>query len=178
MKNNNLRNFNAFVIQHIYRLYQDRDFEGLLAIGLSKEAAKRVATLSLDDVARLENFRAQIADFKITEYHLEMMIKHVKHEGAKEELINQLIQLGASQVMLGELAGIQPAEYRERRQAMDLPKASAGRPSILTEQESTRVHHVWHHYAGELDDLLRYYYVGLDTNISLSRIWHHLQTPN
>ncbi len=178
MKNNNTINLNAFVIQYIYRLYQDRDVEGLRAIGLSKEVAKRVASLSLDEVGRLENFRAQIAEFKVTESHLEMMIKHVQHEGAKDELIDQLIQLGASQTMLAELAGIEPTEYRARRQALGLPNASAGRPSVLTEQESTKVHHVWHHYAGEPDDLLRYYYVGLDTDISLSRIWHHLQNPN
>ena len=52
MKNNNQRNINAFVIQHIYRLYQDRDFEGLRAIGLFKEAAKRVATLRKIDMVK------------------------------------------------------------------------------------------------------------------------------
>ena len=176
--NNKFSTLNAFIIQYIYRLYQDRDFESLRAIGLSRETAKRVVNLSLRDVARLENFRAQIAEFKVTESHLEMMINHVQHEDAKNELIDQLIQLGASQVMLWELSGIDPVEYRQRRQTLDMPKATAGRPSVLTEEESTALHHAWHKYAEEPDILLRYYYVGLDTQIVLSRVWHHLQTPN
>ncbi|MEN8132069.1 MAG: STY4526/YPO1902 family pathogenicity island replication protein [Pseudomonadota bacterium] len=178
MENNHNNALNTFIIQHIYRLYKRRDFEGLNDIGLSKETAKRVASLSLEDVARLESFRAKIAELRVTESHLEMMIAHVQHEGAKEELVDQLIQLGASQVMLWELSGIDHAEYRERRKTLGLPKASAGRPSALTEEESTALHIAWQRYADEEDILLRYYYVGLCTEISLSRVWNYLQTPN
>ncbi len=179
MEHNNLNTaLNAFVINYITRLYQNRDFESLRTIGLSRETARRVANLSLRDSARLGNFRAQIAAIEVTEKHLDMMITHVQHEGAKDEIIDQLIQLGASQVMLWELTGIDHAEYRDRRQALGLPKALAGRPSVLTEEESTAVHNAWHKYAEETDVILRYYYIGLDTQILLSRVWHHLQTPN
>ena len=178
MESNSLNSLNAFVIQYIYRLYKHRDFESLRAIGITRETAQRVANLSLDDVARLENFRAKLAEFKVTESHLQMMITHVQHEGAKDALIDQLINLGASQVMLWELSGIDHVDYRDRRRAIGLPKATAGRPSALTEEESTLVHHAWHKYTDEPDILLRYYYVGLDTQIALSRVWHHLQTPN
>ena len=140
---------NAFIINYITRLYQSRDFESLRLMGLSRETAKRVASLSLSDSARLENFRTQIANFQVTERHLYMMINHVQHEGVKDEIIDQLIQLGASQVMLWELTGIDHGEFRDRRQALGLPKATPGRPSALNEEESTAVHHAWHTYTEE-----------------------------
>lgn len=175
---NNINTLNTFVIQYINRLYKHRDIESLHAIGLSMEMAQRLANLSLEDIARLEGFRAKIAEFRVAEGHLEMMISHVRHEGMKDKLIDQLIQLGASQVMLWELSGVDHVEYRERRQALGLPKASAGRPSALTEEESTAVHTAWQEYEAEQDMLLRYYWIGFDTKIALSRVWHYLQTPN
>lgn len=169
---------NSFIIQHITRLYNNRDFDGLKQMGLSKTLATRVANLSLWDSARLSEFRVQIGDIFVDEKRLDMMIDHNQHEGAKNILIDHMIKMEASQVMLQELTGIDHEEYRGRRRALDLPKATSGRPPALSEEESIDVHNTWLRYKDEIDGLVRYYYVGLKTKISLSRIWQHMQTQN
>jgi hypothetical protein len=106
-----------------------------------------------------------------------MMIKHVQQERRKDTLIDQCIQLDASQVMLKTLTGMDSAEYRERRQSLGMPKASPGRPTVLSEQESTQVHNAWHRHQAH-EELFRYYLVAMDTELSLARIWHHLQSQH
>ena len=178
MEHNNLNTeLNTFVISYITRLYHARDFESLLLLGLSRESAQRVANMSQIDTLRLSGFPGQIANFRVTERHLDMMIHHVQQEGKKEMLIDQLIQLDASHVMLKALTGMDSSEYRERRQTLGLPKASPGRPTALNEQESTDVHNAWHKHKGH-EELYRYYLVAMDTDISLSRIWHHMQSQH
>jgi hypothetical protein len=175
MELNNLNNeFNTFIINHITRLYRIRDFNSLLSIGLSRSAAERVANMAQIDTLRLSEFPGQLAHVQIREPHLEMMIQHVQQERQKDTLIDQCIALDASQVMLKTLTGMGSAEYRERRQALGLPKASPGRPSALNEQESAQVYNSWHRHQGH-EELLCYWHVAIDTDLSLARIWHHMQ---
>lgn len=178
MEYNNLNSeFNTFVINHITRLYRARDFASLLSLGLSREAAERVANMSQIDTLRLSDFPGMLAHIQIREPHLEMMIRHVQQEGQKDQLIDQCIQLDASQVMLKALTGMDSSEYRERRQALGMPKASPGRPNVLSELESTQVHNAWHKHQGH-EDLYRYYLVAMDTGLSLTRVWHHMQSQH
>jgi hypothetical protein len=175
-KNNTNEELNTFVINYISRLYHLRDFETLLSIGLTRKTAERIANMSQIDTLRLGGFPAKIANFQITERHLDLMIQHVQQEGKKDVLLDQMIQLDASHAMLKELTGMDSAEYRERRNALDLPKATPGRPAVLDEQQSTDVHKAWHKYSDyEDNELMHYYMVALETKISLSRIWHHMQ---
>jgi hypothetical protein len=125
----------------------------------------------------LSEFPGQLAHLQIREPHLEMMIQHVQQERQKDTLIDQCIQLDASQVMLKTLTGMDSTEYRERRQALGMPKASPGRPTVLNEQESAQVHNAWHHHQGH-DELLRYWHVAIETELSLARIWHHMQSQH
>jgi hypothetical protein len=166
--------FNTFIINYITRLYRARDFVSLLSLGLSREAAERVANMSQIDTLRLSDFPGMLAHIQIREPHLEMMIRHVQQEGQKDQLIDECIQLDASQAMLKALTGMDSVEYRERRQALGLPKASPGRPIALNEQESTNVHNAWQKHQ-EHEELYRYYLVAWDTDLSLARIWHHMQ---
>lgn len=178
MEYNNLNTeLNTFVINYITRLYLFRDFDSLITLGLSRKTAERIANMSQIDTLRLSGFPSRIANFQVTERHLDLMIQHVQQEGKKDLLIDQMIELDASQVMLKVLTGMESAEYRERRQALGLPKASPGRPAILDGSESNSVHNTWHMHQGH-EELYRYYLVAMDTNISLSRIWHHMQSQH
>jgi hypothetical protein len=176
--NNNINSdFNTFVINFITRLYRARDFPMLHTLGLSRESAELVANMSQIDTLRLSEFPGRVAQIQILEPHLEMMIRHVKQENRKDALVDQCIELDASLVMLRALTGMDYGEYRERRKALGLPKASPGRPNALNEQDSTKVHNSWHRYS-EHDDLYRYYLVAMDTGLSLARIWHHMQSQH
>ncbi len=169
---------NSFIIQHITRLYNKRDFDGLKQMGLSKDSASRVANLPMLASARLSEFRVQIGDIFVDEKRLGMMIDRNQHEGAKNTIIDQMILMDSSQSMLFELAGIEHVEYRDRRKSLDLPKASSGRPSALNEDESIDVYNAWREYLNEEDLLLRYYLIGMKTKISLARIWQYMQIQN
>lgn len=178
MENNNLNTeLNTFIINYITLLYHARDFASLLSMGLSRETAGRVANMSQIDTLRLSSFPGKIANFRITERHLDMMIRHIQQEGKRELLIDQVIQLDASLAMLKALTGMEGNEYRERRQALGMPKASPGRPTVLTEQESTEVHNAWRKHQ-EHEELYRYYLVAIDTALSLSRIWLHMKSQH
>ncbi|MEW8139471.1 MAG: STY4526/YPO1902 family pathogenicity island replication protein [Candidatus Thiodiazotropha endolucinida] len=175
-RNSTNEELNAFVINYVTRLYHLRDYETLLSIGLTRQTAERIANMSQIDTLRLEGFPAKIAKVQITERHLDLMIQHVQQEDKKDLLIDQLIELEASHAMLKELTDMDSAEYRERRNALGLPKATPGRPPVLDEQQSTDVHRAWHRYEKyEDNELMRYYMVAMETRIPLCRIWHHMQ---
>jgi hypothetical protein len=178
MEHKNLHSeFNTFIINHITRLYRARDFLSLMSLGLSRDVAERVANMSQIDTLRLSDFPGMIAHIQIREPHLEMMIRHVQHEGNKDRLIDECIQLDASQIMLKTLTAMDSTEYRERREALGLPKATPGRPTVLSEQESTKVHNAWQRHQ-EHEELYRYYLMAMDTGLSLARIWHHMQSQH
>lgn len=178
MEYNNLNTeFNALVISYVTRLYHSRDFESLLSLGLTRKTAECIANMSQIDTLRLCGFPSRIANIRITERHLDLMIRHVQQEGKKDLLFDQLIQLDASHAMLKALTGMDSTEYRERRHALGMPKALPGRPTVLNEQESTEVHNAWHRHKGH-EEPYRYYLVAMDTRLSLSRIWHHMQSQH
>jgi hypothetical protein len=180
---NELKELNRFVIQYILRLYDSRDIEGLRQMGISFEEAKQIAELSLSDSMRLESFNAPIARVQIAE-HISKILDYIRLEATKDKLIDQLILLEASQPMLMELAGLETREFQQRRRDLGLPKAKAGRPALLNDQEATAVHHAWHEYRTEANRLQRYLYIGiavktaLGRDVPLSQIWYHLRTQN
>jgi len=177
METNYNSDFNQFVIHHITRLYNRREFIELEKIGVSKSSANTLVNLSVLDSSRLSDFRIQIGNINVDEKQLTMIIKMNQHEGAKNKIIDQMIVQGASHSMLFSLIGMDHIEYRERREALDLSKGISGRPTNLTVDESIAVNKAWEKYKND-EDLIRYYHVGIETTISLSRIWQHLQIRN
>ena len=180
---NELKELNRFVIQYILRLYNSRDFESLRQMGISFEEARQVSELSLSESMRLEAFKAPIARVQIAQ-HISKILDYIRQEATKDKLIDQLILLEASQPMLMELVGMDTRDFQQRRRDLGLPKAKAGRPALLNDQEATAVHHTWHEYSTETNLLQRYLYVGmgvkaaLGRGVPLSQIWYHLRTQN
>jgi hypothetical protein len=180
---NELKELNRFVIQYILRLYGNRDIEGLRQMGISFEDARQLSELSLSDSIRLESFNAPIARVLIAE-HIPKILDYIRLESTKDKLIDELILMEASQPMLMELAGMETREFQHRRRDLGLPKAKAGRPALLNDQEATAVHHAWHEYCHEPNVLQRYLYIGiavkaaLGRGVPLSQIWYHLRTQH
>lgn len=170
---------NAFFIREATKLYNNRDFDRLREMGLSPKTAKVIADLPIRITERLACFRAAACSLKVvSEDHILMLIQHVQHEDRRDILTDQLIQMNASQAMLADLLGMDANDYRNRRRALGLPKACAGRPTALTEEESVRTHSALHRHCDEKDILIKFYKVGMETGIPLARIWQHMQTQN
>lgn len=170
---------NAFLLREATKHYNNRDFDRLREMGLSPKTAKVIADLPIRIAERFACFRAEACSLKVvSDNYILMLIQHVQHEDRRDILTDQLIQMGASQAMLAELLGLDANDYRNRRRALGLPKACAGRPAALTEEESVRTHSALHRHRDEKDMLIKFYKVGMETGIPLARIWQHMQTQD
>ncbi|MGD8594568.1 MAG: STY4526/YPO1902 family pathogenicity island replication protein [Gammaproteobacteria bacterium] len=166
--------FNAFIIRFVISAFNEKNHAALQEIGLTPKQLQRLRNMTLDDLGRLSSFRTTVANISFDARRLDLMIDHVESEGARDSIVDQMIQMGASQAMLEDLAGIDHSEYRNRRRVLGLPKASAGRPAAISEDQALQVYQSWRKHADELDDLKRYYFLGLETGIPLSQIWTHM----
>ncbi len=170
--------FSAFLIRSITKLFNHRKYDELAELGVNIETAKKISNLPLSDAEKLSFSRGRIGKVLVLDDIIQLKLRHIQHEASRDKLYDKLIQMGASHAMMHELSGMDATEFRERRNHLGLPKASAGRPSALTDNESTQVLNTWQRFKGEEDDLVRLVYVGCETNIPLSRIWQFLKTPD
>lgn len=176
-KNNSiLIEFNHVITRFILDLYHSGEDDALVQLGVSKSTAKELSELSLSSHQRLAKCQQLLGNVAIDEKKLKRLIQYVLHNDNKDNFINKLITMEASQSMLERLAGVEPHEFRQRRNLLDLPKAASGRPALLSDKEAINLTEAWQRHAEHKDDLLlRYYYVGIDTGIPLSRLWNHMQ---
>ena len=166
--------FNAFIIRFVISAFNEKNVIALQEIGLTPKQLQRLRSMTLDDLERLSNFRTTIANISFDARRLDLMIDHVEREGERDSIINQMIEMGASQAMLEDLAGIDHSDYRNRRRVLGLPKASAGRPAAISEDQALQVYQSWRKHIDEPDNLKRYYFLGLETGIPLAQIWTHM----
>lgn len=178
MDNTSVNPFNAFLIREVTRLYNARDFARLQERGISRKVAENIVNLPVKIAEKVSHFSADTGSVYFDEGHLMKVIQYVQVEDHRDTLIGHLIEMGASQAMLVELTGMDPESFRSRRRELGLPKAAAGRPSALNEDEAIRVLNAWQRHQTEQDILVRYYKVGMETRINLGRVWQHLQTVN
>ncbi len=176
---NHNNEFNAFIILHITRLYNDHDYTSLERMSIKPSLAKEITNMSIGDIERLCNFNSLVCEPpSFDEARFEMLVKHIHREGARNKIIDRMILLDASQAMLYELAGIDNSDYRDRRRYLNLPKATSGRPASISEKQTTLLHEAWGQQRNEEDMLLRYFKVGVATRIPLSQIWQHIHSDN
>lgn len=169
---------NAFLIRSVTKAYNHKALDQLDRLGVSLEMAEMISNLPLRDAEKLSLSRGCIGDAKIMEDIVQLKLRNMQHEDSRDKLYDKLIQMGASHAMMYDLSGMDVSEFRARRKKIGLPKASAGRPSALSDSESTAVQNAWHRYKDEEDDLVRLVYVGCETKIPLSRIWQFLKAPD
>lgn len=176
-KNNSLlAELNHVITRFIIDLYHNGDFDALEQFGISKSTAKELSGLSINNHHRLTKCQQLLCNVFIDERRLKRLMQYIIHNETKDSFIDELIMMQASQPMLERLAGVDHHDFRQRRNLLDLPKAAAGRPAVLTDKEAIRVAESWQRHADKEHDLLqRYFYVGMDTGIPLSRLWNHMQ---
>lgn len=169
--------FNAFMIRYITRLFHDHDFTSLKRMNVKPDLAKEIVNMSVSDSERLSSFSSLICDLPaFDESRFTMLIKYIHREDAKNDIIDRMIKLEASQVMLYKLAAVDPDEYRNRRKKLGLSPAPLGRPGAITEEQTTRLYEAWFLHKNEPDELLKYFKVGIASRIPLSQIWHYMHS--
>lgn len=175
-KNNSLLvDLNNVITRFIIDLYHNGFFDALEQLGVSKSTAKELSELSISNHHRLTKCKQLLGNVFIDENRLKRLMRYIIHNETKDSFINQLIKMQASQSMLERLAGIDHHDFRQRRSLLDLPKAAAGRPAVLNDKEAIGLAKAWQRHADKENDLLqRYFYVGLDTGIPLSKVWNHM----
>ncbi len=176
-KNNSLIvELNHVITRFIIDLYHNGDFDALEQFGISKSTAKELSGLSISNHHRLTKCQQLLGNVFVDEKRLKRLMQYIIHNENKDSFINQLIKMQASQSMLERLAGVDHHDFRQRRNLLDLPKAAAGRPAVLSDKEAIGLAEAWQRHADKEHDLLqRYFYVGMDTGIPLSRLWNHMQ---
>jgi len=166
---------NYSIINFIGAARSANDFRALKQLGVSDKQIDRLSKMPFDQLQRFKSMRTPIAQVSIDPRHFDLCMDYIVTEATVDDIKNQMIVMDASAAMLAELTGMDPSEYRTRRQRLGLEKASQGRPASLNEHESIIVGQSWSKFSDEPDLLKRYFNVGIDTQIALNRVWAFMQ---
>lgn len=176
MENNLVSELNHIIFRYIINLYREDTYTAINQTTLSSDVIENIKSLKMEDFERLSSFKTPIADISFSEKRIQHLLTHIKHESARDDLIDRMIKMDASQAMLEALCGIDHKTFRHRRNQLGMSPASAGRPSALTENQSILVNDLFKKYKEENDVFIRYYKVGLESGFPLSQIWQYMQS--
>lgn len=163
--------FNYSLLNFISAAVSKHDYVTLEKLGLDRDRVQRLCNMPLGQLQRFKRMRLPIADIHIDPHHFDLCLDYICSESERDDVKNRMIEMGASAVMLSELAGMDITEYRKRRQNLDMDRAQQGRPASLTAEECVIVGRVWKKHENVKDPLLRYFNVGVETQIPLNKIW-------
>jgi len=175
--NNLYFDINRATIELIVRAYRDGNHEELKQLGIPVGIAKSLAEMRTGTYVALLNFRGAIIDFKSNVKRLGLLIEHMEQQNERDHKINELLQLGASQPMLSQIAAIDRKEYQKRCKLLGINSSSCrGKPRNLSDDECIRVMNTVQETgkASIEDPLLRWILLGRGTGIPLNLIWRFL----
>lgn len=166
---------NDSILQFIGTAYEKNDYRILKQLGLNDDQIQRLNQMPLKQIRRFKALQTPLGKITIDPRHFDHCMNYVEKESDSDELKDLMIKMDASAAMLEALTGMDILEYRTRRIRLGLDKATQGRPASLTPDESIMVSQAWLKHEDLDDELLRYYNVGLETNIPLNKIWAFIQ---
>ncbi|MCF6256206.1 MAG: STY4526/YPO1902 family pathogenicity island replication protein [Gammaproteobacteria bacterium] len=166
---------NACLLRCVINASNEYDHQTLRDLGLNTVLVDRAKNMNADVFSRLSRF--SIANITFDSHRFGLMLDFVEQEREMDILVNKMIQLDASQSMLGDLTGIDPREYRDRRKALNMPPASQGRPQNLDDQQTIILYEALSKYpepkaGSSTNDMLNWYcQLGAETELPLAKIW-------
>lgn len=165
---------NSSIIRFLAQAYSEGNHGLLRKMGISEGQIQRMMDLPYSHIQRLHRLHSPIAEINFSN-RLDLWLDHVSKEVSRDQMIDRMIQMGASASMLDALACIPVAEFRQRRKRLGLGSGKQGRPTALDSTEMLRVNEVYKEHQDESDELTRYYLIGLDTKIELNRVWAYMR---
>ncbi len=172
--NNIYSDLNVQIISFIGAAICTNDFSALKQWGLDENSIQRCGQLSLNQLQRLKSLRTPIADISVDQRRFSLTLDYLIEEDKSDNIKNKMINMQASAAMLNRLIGMDITEYRSRRTALGLDKASQGRPGALNDDETIIISQAWQKYHDDAD-FIRYYKVGMETHIPLNKVWAFMQ---
>ncbi len=172
--NNLYFDINRAAIELIVRAYRDGNHQELEQLGIPVELARSLAEMRTATYVALANFRGAVIDFKSNAKRLAMLIEYMEQQSDRDYRVNELLQLGAPQPMLAQLAAVDRGEYQRKCKVLGIHSNSfRGKPRNLTNEESLLVMNTLREIAVD-DPLLRWMMLGRITRIPLNLIWRFL----
>ncbi|MHB0818509.1 DUF2857 domain-containing protein [Stutzerimonas stutzeri] len=130
---------NTAILHQVMTHLRDGDFRRCLEFGFKEEELIRLNQLSFSDITELTRMPVRFVKISINHDLLGKALGRLQEEGARQQLIQRAIQLGASIEMLHRLFGITSEEVSARRRLLGIT-IKTGRPRMPEVEE---LHLIW-----------------------------------
>lgn len=167
---------NALGIRYIAACAEAGDAHRLRDITLS--TINRIRSLPTCATSHIEQFPADLIEVKVNKEALERCLSYIDAEQRREEMIDQLIILGARRSFITEFTGLGRREYAFRCQMLGAP-SNRGRPAVVNEAEAAIIISSYEEYirtSTTTDPLSMYYHIATTTKIEVERIRGYLRS--
>ncbi|MCF6236938.1 MAG: DUF2857 domain-containing protein [Gammaproteobacteria bacterium] len=175
-RNNLYFDLNRATIDLIVRVWREGQHEELKQLGIPVEIAALLARMRTSSYMDLINFRGSIINFTSDNNRLVLMIKHMEQKSLRDEQVNKMIQMGAPQPLLYDIATVDRAEFQCRRKILGVASGS-GKPRNLSKSETLKVLDTLQQITTP-DPLVGWLTLGESTGISLTPVWYFLKPNN
>lgn len=130
---------NTAVLHQVMTHLRDGDFRRCLEFGFKEDELLRLNQLSFSDITELSRMPVRFVKISINHDLLGKALGRLQEEGARAQLIQRAIQLGASIEMLNRFFGITSEEVSARRRLLGIT-IKTGRPKMPEVEE---LHQIW-----------------------------------
>lgn len=138
--------------------------------GFTRTQAETIARLSAHELHRLSDPKLKLFNMHMDPDALDRMLNHMQKEERHRALQDRLLSLSAPAQLMQELFGWNAQDCADRRKALDIAGADAGRPRRTTEEEDQAIWKSWNGSLG-MTKAERYETVASETGIRLNLIW-------
>lgn len=172
---------NVALLQYVMKCRSAGDDEALAYLGLARQEAETVESLSWGDLEHLSSIHFPVLRENAIDRDLfQRLIHHVQRTRQSQALCDELIARDAPLPMMHRLYGMEASEYAERGRRIGLRRIP-GRPHEPTEAEETAICKAFDDLGKpEHDNLTPEDYLQIHrlTSVPLRTLWHVIQHAN
>ncbi len=135
--------FRYQVVRYLVTLVANGDLERLQQLGINPNHHAALSQLNCGDLERIaHNVPDSLFQLTINTQQLERLICCCQHHQSDRQLIQQLLNAGASYPVLNDLYGLTSADVATLRKQFQIPQIQ-GRPISLSDTQQDQVYRLW-----------------------------------
>jgi hypothetical protein len=165
--------FRYQVVRYLVTLVANGDLEYLQQLGLNPNHHAALNQLNCGDLERIvHTMPDSLFQLTINTQQLERLICCCQHHQSDRQLIQQLLNAGASYPVLNDLYGLTSADVATLRKQFQIPQIQ-GRPISLSDEQQDQVYRLWQasNHSTIAEQLL---HVHQHTAIAIRSLWPYL----
>jgi len=111
-------------------------------MGLTGEEVAALKDMTIEDIHYISNSEVSVLSFQINHENLSRLLNQARAEQTRLQRLDRALALGGSIALLSHFFGLPSSEVATRRRIAGI-KVRAGRGTVITDEESTRLWSMW-----------------------------------